>query len=163
MPRVKLRNWSPGQVHRQHRPGETRQVTRVNSAVAGINEPAHRRMQRLPSVSGNTKLAGRKVHVETQLSPQLRRDVVALRHIYFQTGTDEIHLDFLGRPDTLPKALSHKQKVIKVREQSNASLPPTHYQLSHYLGKYPRCCRKSKREAVINIITALPLESDKGP
>ncbi len=78
MPRVQLRNWSPGQVHRQHRPGETRQVMRLNSPVTGIHEPVHRRLQRLPSVDRDTELAGREVHVETQLSPQLRREVSLL-------------------------------------------------------------------------------------
>jgi hypothetical protein len=76
----------------------------------------HRLMKRLSTVDRDSEFSIRKVHVEPQLPPLLRRKSSALRHVDPHPGPDEVRFHFLGEPSTLSKALSHEQKVIEVGE-----------------------------------------------
>jgi len=56
-----------------------------------------------PPVERDPELSVRKVYVEPQLPHLLRREGMALRHIYPQTSLDKVRFNFRGEPDTLPK------------------------------------------------------------
>jgi len=138
MPSIQLGGRSPKQVHRKHRPGQTREFACLDLAMTGGQKPVCRRLERLPSVDWHPELPVRKVHVEPRLPLMLRQEGMSLRYMYPQTGPDKVRLDFFGKLGTMPKAFSREQKAVEVREQPNASLPPKHHQLSHRLGEYPR-------------------------